>query len=150
MNYIVLDLEWNQPLSPQRMVRDPMKLSGDKIKFLAYTALSQGLTVRQYLKKNGFNVDGLPAHSVLITSRAYNDLGVIDYLTSIYGFASAHACYKGIDIDSILVCEREITFHHVGLNKLASEDWNFIESGNIVTFGTDNTSWDWLINPVIC
>ena len=33
MNYIVLDLEWNQPLSPQRMVRDPMKLSGEIIQF---------------------------------------------------------------------------------------------------------------------
>ena len=33
MDYIVLDLEWNQPLSPQRMVRDPMKLSGEIIQF---------------------------------------------------------------------------------------------------------------------
>ena len=33
MNYIVLDLEWNQPLSPQRMVRDPFKLSGEIIQF---------------------------------------------------------------------------------------------------------------------
>lgn len=33
MNYIVLDLEWNQPLSPQRMVRDPFKLPGEIIQF---------------------------------------------------------------------------------------------------------------------
>lgn len=31
MQYIVLDLEWNQPLSPQRMVRDPFNLSGEII-----------------------------------------------------------------------------------------------------------------------
>ena len=31
MNYIVLDLEWNQPLSPQRMVRDPFNLGGEII-----------------------------------------------------------------------------------------------------------------------
>ena len=33
MDYIVLDLEWNQPLSPQRMVRDPFKLPGEIIQF---------------------------------------------------------------------------------------------------------------------
>ena len=33
MNYIVLDLEWNQPLSPQRMVREPFKLGGEIIQF---------------------------------------------------------------------------------------------------------------------
>ena len=33
MNYIVLDLEWNQPLSPQRMVRDPFNLGGEIIQF---------------------------------------------------------------------------------------------------------------------
>lgn len=33
MNYIILDLEWNQPLSPQRMVKDPFKLSGEIIQF---------------------------------------------------------------------------------------------------------------------
>lgn len=33
MNYIVLDLEWNQPLSPQRMVREPLNLSGEIIQF---------------------------------------------------------------------------------------------------------------------
>ena len=33
MNYIVLDLEWNQPLSPQRMIRDPFKLGGEIIQF---------------------------------------------------------------------------------------------------------------------
>jgi len=33
MNYIVLDLEWNQALSPQRMIRDPFKLSGEIIQF---------------------------------------------------------------------------------------------------------------------
>ena len=29
MNYVVLDLEWNQPLSPQRMIRKPIRLSGE-------------------------------------------------------------------------------------------------------------------------
>lgn len=33
MNYIILDLEWNQPLSPQRMVREPFKLGGEIIQF---------------------------------------------------------------------------------------------------------------------
>ena len=33
MNYIVMDLEWNQPLSPQRLVRDPIRLSGEIIQF---------------------------------------------------------------------------------------------------------------------
>ena len=33
MNYIVLDLEWNQPLSPQRMVREPFNLGGEIIQF---------------------------------------------------------------------------------------------------------------------
>ena len=33
MNYVVLDLEWNQPLSPQRMIRQPFKLSGEIIQF---------------------------------------------------------------------------------------------------------------------
>ena len=31
MNYIVIDLEWNQPLSPQRMVREPFNLGGEII-----------------------------------------------------------------------------------------------------------------------
>ena len=29
--YIILDLEWNQPLSPQRMIRDPFNLGGEII-----------------------------------------------------------------------------------------------------------------------
>ena len=33
MNYIIFDLEWNQPLSPQRMVRDPFNLTGEIIQF---------------------------------------------------------------------------------------------------------------------
>ena len=33
MNYVVLDLEWNQPLSPQRMVRKPIRLSGEIVQF---------------------------------------------------------------------------------------------------------------------
>ena len=33
MTYIVLDLEWNQPLSPQRMVREPFDLGGEIIQF---------------------------------------------------------------------------------------------------------------------
>ena len=33
MNYIVLDLEWNQPLSPQRMIREPFNLAGEIIQF---------------------------------------------------------------------------------------------------------------------
>ena len=33
MNYIILDLEWNQPLSPQRMIRDPFNLAGEIIQF---------------------------------------------------------------------------------------------------------------------
>lgn len=33
MNYIVLDLEWNQPLSPQRMIREPFNLGGEIIQF---------------------------------------------------------------------------------------------------------------------
>jgi len=31
MVFIVLDLEWNQPLSPQRMVREPFNLGGEII-----------------------------------------------------------------------------------------------------------------------
>ena len=33
VNYIVLDLEWNQPLSPQRRIRDTFNLSGEIIQF---------------------------------------------------------------------------------------------------------------------
>ena len=33
MQYIVLDLEWNQPLSPQRMIREPFNLGGEIIQF---------------------------------------------------------------------------------------------------------------------
>jgi DNA polymerase III alpha subunit (gram-positive type) len=33
VDYIVLDLEWNQALSPQRMVREPFKLGGEIIQF---------------------------------------------------------------------------------------------------------------------
>ena len=33
MNYIVMDLEWNRPLSRQRMIREPVKLNGEIIQF---------------------------------------------------------------------------------------------------------------------
>lgn len=33
MNYVVMDLEWNQPLSPQRMIRDPFNFGGEIIQF---------------------------------------------------------------------------------------------------------------------
>ena len=33
MKYVVLDLEWNQPLSPQRMIREPFNLGGEIIQF---------------------------------------------------------------------------------------------------------------------
>ena len=128
----------------------PSNLSGSKIKVIAAAALRQGLTVRQYLKKNGFNVDDLPVNSILITGRAYSDLEIGHVLTGLCGYAAAHASYKGINIDSMLIYEREVTYHHAGFNIYADEDWNFIESGNIVSFSIDNTSWDWLTNPVIC
>ena len=58
-------------------------------------------------------------------------------ITGIGGYAAAHASYKGINIDSLLIYEREVTYHHAGFSQWANEDWNFIESGNIVTFNTD-------------
>lgn len=33
MNYIIMDLEWNLPLSRQRMIREPYKLNGEIIQF---------------------------------------------------------------------------------------------------------------------
>ena len=33
VNYIVLDLEWNQTLSPKLMIRDTFNLSGEIIQF---------------------------------------------------------------------------------------------------------------------
>ena len=33
MNYIVMDLEWNRPLSRQRIIREPVKLNGEIIQF---------------------------------------------------------------------------------------------------------------------
>lgn len=86
----------------------------------------------------------------MITGRAYSDLEIGHVITGIGGYAAAHVSYKGINIDSMLIYEREVTYHHAGFSQWANEDWNFIESGNIISFSTDNTSWDWLTNPVIC
>jgi DNA polymerase III alpha subunit (gram-positive type) len=48
MKYIVLDLEWNQPLSPQRMVREPFNLGGEIIQIGAVKIDSlEGLNITE-------------------------------------------------------------------------------------------------------
>lgn len=122
---------FNENIAPR------MYLNADNVKAIAAFISGKGITMRQYLKNNGFNVDALPANANLLTSEAYHDADNAKHIgTALGGSVQYHTFYKGINIDEVNATEKEIAFYHTGCNYYGIEEWNFIAGGNVVTFNT--------------
>lgn len=111
-----------------------MEIDTDNIKAIASFINGKGITLRQFLKNSGFNVDNIPQNANILTGGAYNDIASIKHASVVYGSIMYHTYYKGINIDAVDPTENEITLHNVGCHALGLKSWNFIESGNVVTF----------------
>lgn len=115
------------------MVLSGSYLSGGDIKDLAAYAKSKGQTIRQLLNANGFDTSSLPQNTYLVTAKAYDDLGVIDFLSGIVGSVHLHGLYKGINVDENNPGEKEVRMWNHGCNGYCSQTWNFAEAGNAAT-----------------
>ncbi len=115
------------------MVLSGSYLSGGDIKDLAAYAKSKGQTIRQLLNANGFDTSSLPQNTYLVTAKAYDDLGVVDFLSGIVGSVHLHGLYKGINVDEKNPGEKEVRMWNHGCNGYCSETWDFAEAGNAAT-----------------
>ncbi len=122
---------FNENITPK------MQLDGDKIKAIATFISGKGITMRQYLKNNGFYVGDVPANANILTSRAYHDADEAKHIgTALGGSFHVHTFYKGINIDEVNPTEKETALYHAGCNYYGYETWNYVAGGNIVTFNT--------------
>ncbi len=115
------------------MVLSGSYLSGGQIKDLAAYAKSKGQTIRELLSANGIDTSSLPKDTYLVTEKAYDDLGVRDFLSGIFGSVHLHGLYKGINVDEKNPGEKEVRMWNHGCNGYCSETWDFAEAGNAAT-----------------
>lgn len=112
-----------------RIVLSGSFLSGDQLKDLANYAREKGQTIRELLNANGFDTSSLPENTNLATSKAYDDLGVVDFLSGIVGSVHLHGLYKGINIDEKNPVEKEVRMWNHGCNGYGASVWDFAEPG---------------------
>ena len=115
------------------MVLSGSYLSGGQIKDLAAYAKSKGQTIRELLSANGIDTSSLPKDTYLVTEKAYDDLGVRDFLSGIFGSVHLHGLYKGINVDEKNPGEKEVRMWNHGCNGYCASTWNYAEPGNAAT-----------------
>jgi len=116
------------------MVLDSVKhLSGDQLKDLAAYAKEKGMTIRELLNANGFYTGNVPQNANLATGKAYDDLGVKDFLSGAIGSVHLHGLYKGFNIDEKNPSEKEIRMWNHGCNGFGYSTWDFAEAGVAAT-----------------
>ena len=131
--------------------------SDTQIKAIAAFVNGKGITIRQYLKNNGFNTDALPGNTYALTSGAYHDLVTAGNIGKAFGgTATWHAMFKGINIDEVNPTEKEVTYWHTGCHLIGiAGSWNFGEQHNIlVTASSTNTNsstsfYSWLLETAL-
>ena len=129
--------------------------SDTQIKAIAAFVNGKGITIRQYLKNNGFNTDVLPGNTYALTSGAYHDMITAgSFGKAVGGTATWHAMFKGINIDEINPVEKEVTYWHTGCHGCGIIDsWNYGEQHNILITTaktTNNTiNFNWLIERAL-
>ena len=111
-----------------------MGIDGDKVRAIAEFINGKGISMRQFLKNSGFDVDDIPQNANILTSGAYNDLYSAKHATVLFGSIMFHTYYKGINIDAVDPSENEITLYNTGCHAFGLKAWSYIESGNVVTF----------------
>jgi hypothetical protein len=111
-------------------------LSGAQIKDLADYARSKGKTIREILVANDIHTAHVPANTYLVTDKAYDDLGVVDFLVGFTGSVHLHGYYKGINIDDRNAAEVEVLMWNHGCNGYFADTWDFAEPGNVGTIRT--------------
>ena len=106
-------------------------LSAGEVKDLAKYACEKDMTIRELLQANGVCVgEYIPKNTNLVTSKAYNDEGLRDILTGMFGSVHLHGLYKGINIDEKNPSEKEYRMWNSGCNGyMLSSEWNFAEPG---------------------
>jgi hypothetical protein len=129
--------------------------SDTQIKAIAAFVNGKGITIRQYLKNNGFNTDVLPGNTYALTSGAYHDMITAgSFGKAVGGTATWHAMFKGINIDEINPVEKEVTYWHTGCHLYGIADsWNYGEQHNILITTaktTNNTiNFNWVIERAL-
>ena len=131
--------------------------SDTQIKAIAAFIAGKGITIRQYLKNNGFNTDVLPGNTYALTSGAYHDLVTAGNIGKAFGgTATWHAMFKGINIDEVNPTEKEVTYWHTGCHLIGiAGSWNYGEQHNIlVTASSTNTNsstsfYSWLLETAL-
>ena len=133
--------------------------SDTQIKAIAAFVNGKGITIRQYLKNNGFNTDALPGNTYALTSGAYHDLVTAGNIgKAAIGTATWHAMFKGINIDEVNPTEKEVTYWHTGCHLIGiAGSWNYGEQHNIlVTASSTNTNtnsstsvYSWLLETAL-
>ena len=116
--------------------------SDTQIKAIASFIAGKGITIRQYLKKNGFNTDALPGNTYALTSGAYHDLVTAGSIgKAAGGTATWHAMFKGINIDEVNPTEKEVTYWHTGCHLIGiAGSWNYGEQHNILVTASSTNS----------
>ena len=119
-------------------------ITGDQIKAMAAYAAANGLTIREYLDRNGFDTDRLPAHTIAASSDACDDtLTVRTFAAGLVGSMMTHTMIKGFDIDEKNPAEKEIIIWNTGIHTCAFEGWSFGEHHNVAIFNAVPEKLDW-------
>lgn len=101
-------------------------LTGDQVRAVASAAAAKGLTIREYLRQNGFNTDYLPAGALLTAGKAYDDiLSVSSIAANFIGSIVTHAYVKAYNIDEKDPAEREVVLWNTGIHTIGFDGWSF-------------------------
>lgn len=89
MQYVIIDFEWNQPLSKQQMVRKPFKLRGEIIQIGAVKVDENMQTI------DTFNVMVKPKHYTKMNKKVRELTDITDaHLEQGIGFEEAIVCFR--------------------------------------------------------
>ncbi|MBR6103235.1 MAG: hypothetical protein IKP95_12470 [Ruminococcus sp.] len=107
----------------------------NQVRALAAYAAANGLTIREYLERNGFNTDRLPAHTVAAAGDAYDDtLTARTFAVGLVGSFVTHTMIKGFDIDEKNPAEQEVIIWNTGIHAISFDGWSFGEHHCIAIF----------------
>ena len=92
-------------------------MSGEIVKDLAAYANAKGMTIREFLTSNGYDMSRVPRNANLVTGKAWADqYDVKRAFSSLIGIMWYHAHYRGINVDERVSGDREVRFWNYGHN----------------------------------
>ena len=111
-----------------------MGLSGGQIRDIAAFIKGKNITLREYLRQNGFEVDNVNKHGLIITEKSYNDRWSAGNVAKASAACEEyHAFIKDIDIDVKNPSEEETFLCQAGHNTIFYS-YNYRYDKALVTF----------------